>query len=89
MADEKTLSFNIVIDGVSNENVELQKLNIQFQNLNKEFKDLQKTIKQQGGIGSNEQLHQLAALRTEMDKNKDSTAYLVKVVNSAPDHSTG
>lgn len=85
MADDKTLSFNIVIDGVSNEATELQKLYIQFQNLNKEYKDLQKTVKQQGGIASTEQLQQLAAYSKELENNKNQTSNLKKVIDTASD----
>ncbi len=83
--DEKTLSFSIQIDGISNEAMELQKITLQLQNLNKEYKDLQKSIKEQGGFASNDQLRQLAAYRTEIDSQKDSLSVLNKVVDSAPD----
>jgi hypothetical protein len=85
MADEKTISFKIEINGLSNEAQELQKLQIWFQNLNKEYKDLQKSIKQSGGFASNEQLHQLAALSKAMEENKNQTAYLKKVIDTAGD----
>lgn len=85
MADEKTLGFSIVINGVSVEAAELQKLTIQLQNLNKEYKDLQKTIQQQGGLASNNQIQQLAAYSKEINTHKDSINNLKKVVDSAPD----
>lgn len=85
MAGEKTLAFSIAINGISNENVELQKLNLQFQNLNKEYKDLQKTIKEQGGLASNDQLQQLAAYSKEINNHKDSIKELNRVMDSAPD----
>lgn len=85
MAQEKTLGFSISINGISNENVEMQKLNIQLSNLNKEYKDLQTTIKQQGGLASNQQLQQLAAYSKEINNHKDSVKELNRVMDSAPD----
>jgi len=85
MADEKTLGFKVVIDGVSNEATEIQKLTLQLQNLNKEYKDLQKTIQQQGGLASAEQLQQLAALDKEMQSQKDRQTELKKAIDSTTD----
>ena len=85
MADEKVLGFSIVINGVSNEAMELQKLTLQLQNLNKEYKDLQKTVKDQGGLASNTQLQQLAALNNEIDNHKTQIKELDKIQGFAKD----
>src|SRR5450759_5156606 len=85
MADEKVLGFSIVINGVSNEAMELQKLTLQLQNLNKEYKDLETAVKDQGGLASNTQLQQLAALNNEIDNHKTQIKELDKIQGSAKD----
>lgn len=68
---EKTLSFKIEVQGVSNEAVTFEKIGIQIKNLNKELKELEKLA--QKGISSRDNLNRMAEVRKELDKQK--TAY--------------
>ena len=62
---DKTLSFNIVVDGVSDSELLFERIGVQVKNLKKEITELEKAAKK--GIASDEQLRQLAALRKEYD----------------------
>ena len=57
--DNKTLAFNISIEGISNEAKELEKLHVWAKNLNEEMRELEKLAKK--GIASDDQLRKLAA----------------------------
>ena len=63
---DKTLAFKIDVQGVSNEEKELEKLGVQIKNLKNEMRELEKASKK--GIASDDQLRQLAAYRKEIDK---------------------
>ncbi|HPS56073.1 MAG TPA: hypothetical protein PLP05_10785, partial [Sedimentisphaerales bacterium] len=66
---DKTLAFNIDIQGVSNEERELERLGVQLKNLKKETTELEKAAKK--GIASDAQLRQLAAYRAETYKQTE------------------
>jgi hypothetical protein len=84
MAD-KQISFEIKIEGISNEAIELEKLNLQFVNLTKEYKELQKAVNAPGHFASQDELRQLAAYSKAIGENKDRTKELTRVIDSAPD----
>ena len=84
MADkERELGFKIVIDNVSNEAQELEKITLQLRNLKKEKQDLEKLASK--GFASREQVAQLAAYRKEIEDNTKRQQELKKVIDSAPD----
>jgi len=66
---DKTLTFNIAVEGVSNEERELERLGVQIKNLKKETQELEKAAKK--GIASDTQLRQLAAYRAETYKQTE------------------
>jgi len=80
---DKTLSFNIVVDGVTNETTELAKLEVQLKNIKKERDELMKQARK--GFTSKEQAQQLAAYNKQIDKMTQSQKELKKIVDSAPD----
>lgn len=81
--NEKVLSFNIDILGVSNEATELEKITLQLKNLKKEKQELERLART--GFASGEQVRQLAAYSKEIDSHTKLQKELKKVVDSAPD----
>ena len=81
--DNKTLAFNISIEGISNEAKELEKLHVWAKNLNEEMRELEKLAKK--GIASDDQLRKLAAYRKEAENNLKVQKELKRVMDTAPD----
>lgn len=80
---DKTLTFNIAVEGVSNEATELSKLEVQLKNIKKERDELMKQARE--GFASKKELQQLAAYNTQINKMEQSHKKLKQVVDSAPD----
>lgn len=82
---EKKLSFEIEINGLSNEATEMQKLSVWMKNLKEDIAKLNKEIKEQGGVGSKEQLQKLAAMNVALKDHANQYKDLSRVVNTAND----
>jgi len=83
--DEKTLSFNIDILGVSNEASELAKITLQLQAIKKERAELIKQASAPGHIASTEERLKLAAYNKEISIQEASLKTLKRVVDTAND----
>jgi hypothetical protein len=68
---EKVVGIKVEISGISNEQIEFERLAIKIRNTKKEIQDLNKAVTAQGGMASNEQLQQLAAYRQHLTNLQD------------------
>ena len=84
---EKTLAFKITIDGVSQEQIQLQKLEQNLKNLKKEKQELLELSKKEG-IMSTDTAAKLAAYDNEIRRLTDNKKQLAKVAGTATDSLT-
>ena len=84
---EKTLAFKISIEGVSQEQIQLQKLEQNLKNLKKERLELLELSKKEG-IMSNDTAAKLAAYDNEIKRLTENKKMLAKVAGTATDSLT-
>ena len=85
MSDNKELSFNISITGISQESQELAELTIQLKNLRKEREELIKQASRPGHLASNEEKQKLAAYDKEIVNHTTRQKELKRVIDTASD----